>query len=1103
MDWQVSNEQHIDLISSYYDLYLTALDGVPSLVDRYGISYDRIIAISHHELDIRMLVEQKGIEVFDKLAAYGVVSEYVYAASAMRGIPRMPKVASLGIDYQSFFAPLPDRLATVGYGSSMSVKTYGVEWKRGELAEAAAREAGLAFKIAGSTGNQTSFHDMPQFYRTIDALLTSSVSEAAQLPVMEAAAAGRLVIGTPVGHFPLRAYQGGGILAPIEADKFKAFAAKTLSHYRDNPSEFAEKCASIQEAARTFDWTFAINDWVELIESAGQSARIHRGTQPATTPATARIIRKAVVCDVEWLSSYLTNEHYYLIKLLGEEHGFDVLDSSKMNFEEERTISLLNSYGALLIAYQRGARIPIDRLTPYKIFRIDELVSYSDVHDKLVSSYISGCDTIITPYSYDFDKYYTHRDVVLIPYSSSLEGCLGYDDIKFNADPLVKVLVSGSVAWDRPFRQYTAGLSNETIAVLDHPGYGNRYTDDSTAIVRTAYFRELSKYISCFCDGHTANGDVIRKCVLLKNFEIASVGSLLLADRVIEKELNDLGFVDYKNCIFCGRDDFLEKTKWITSEDNRREVDRIRRAGMDLARGKHLTRHRAEQIAELVTNRLQGRSVNRTKGLTEFNDSKPTVRSFDLFDTLVARRCVEPREVFRIVEMRAKRIGFAEARMRAEAEICGSTYTLQDIYDQLSTSHGVAKDSAELLMNVELAVEEEMLFPIAETCSSFAQGDVIVSDMYLPEDFLMRIISQQCRLNPSKLFLSSHGKRSGDIWATINEEVHLAEHIGDNEVSDVASAQASGIAARLFTGAKQTPAESDLSDSGYGWLANLVREARLRSWNPDGELRLLQLYQIDLNFPVILLATLSLLHLSRERGWRRILFSGRDCYLWHQLYQELLPELSNPPSSAYFYTSRIARVSPSRSYLKYFREACGGDPAVVADVCGTGWSLDRLLDHTGFLTVDSFLIHHIDTASWREEYESFAPVRRRSNVMSLVRRAVHSDEAEVMEELNRAPHPQVEDVTEIDGRFEPVFTASDREGGVARDDVLAVHHGAFRSAVALLKGAGVGEMHVGDHRLMVERIYRRFEGQLASVGHFLAQKRQEQARFWNVVKHVN
>jgi predicted O-methyltransferase YrrM/glycosyltransferase involved in cell wall biosynthesis len=296
LDWQMNHSANIGEIIPYYDLFMTALDGVSRLVDSYGVPYDKIIALSHHELDIRMLIEQKGIEVFDKFANYGVVSEFVYCASLMQGVPRVPMVASLGINYSEFHADIPERLTTVGYASSMSVKTYGIEWKRGELAEAAAREAGLAFTVAGSTGNQTSFHDMPDFYRSVDAVVTSSISEAAQLPVMESAAAGRLVIGTAVGHFPLKAYQGGGIIAPIEAEKFKAFTAATLRYYKENPAAYFDKCSSIQEAARKSDWQHSIGEWIELIETARPAS-----TRPSQT---STITVREYEFTADWFSGY-------------------------------------------------------------------------------------------------------------------------------------------------------------------------------------------------------------------------------------------------------------------------------------------------------------------------------------------------------------------------------------------------------------------------------------------------------------------------------------------------------------------------------------------------------------------------------------------------------------------------------------------------------------------------------------------------------------------------------------------------------------------------------------------------------------------------------
>ena len=279
VNWQVDHAAYIAELIPFYDLFMTALDGVRTLVDVYGVPYGKVIALSHHEFDMRMLIEQKGIEVFDKFASYGVVSEFLYSASIRLGVQRIPMVTSLGVNFAEFYAEVPERLATVGYAGSMSTITYGIEWKRGDLAEAATRDAELGFNVAGWTGNQITFHDMPEFYRSVDAILMSSISEGAGLPVMEAAAAGRLVIGTPVGHFPLKAYQGGGIIAPIEAEKFKNFTSATLRYYKENPTAYVDKCRTIQEAARKFDWQYTIGEWTELIEGAKECGDISGGTQ--------------------------------------------------------------------------------------------------------------------------------------------------------------------------------------------------------------------------------------------------------------------------------------------------------------------------------------------------------------------------------------------------------------------------------------------------------------------------------------------------------------------------------------------------------------------------------------------------------------------------------------------------------------------------------------------------------------------------------------------------------------------------------------------------------------------------------------------------------
>ncbi len=332
--------------------------------------------------------------------------------------------------------------------------------------------------------------------------------------------------------------------------------------------------------------------------------------QAETDSATEHKNKAAVICDIEWLSTFIANEHYYLVKLLQDQHGFDVINThgfdflthqsdvikpTAVDFSNVDMLRKLNSYDVLLIAYQGFVDLPLHLISAYKIFKIDDLVSYNREYDRIVNSLIKNSNIVIGPYAYEFHRYYKHNNVVWVPYSSALEGCKDSEQIDFNTVPMEKVLLTGSIAWDRPFRQYVASLKNEMIEVLQHPGYDKRYDENSQEIVGIKYYRKLSKYLCCFSDAHSY------RYIHLKNFEIASVGSLLLTDKIIEAEMNELGFVDFETCIFCDQQTFLEKLSWIFDPKNRAVVDKIRRAGMELVREKHLTRHRALQINTLVS----------------------------------------------------------------------------------------------------------------------------------------------------------------------------------------------------------------------------------------------------------------------------------------------------------------------------------------------------------------------------------------------------------------------------------------------------------------------------------------------------------------------
>ena len=324
--------------------------------------------------------------------------------------------------------------------------------------------------------------------------------------------------------------------------------------------------------------------------------RPHSGTTNASLiKLGAKSPKVGILCDIDRLSGSLAYEPYYLVNLLAEGYGYDLVNSMTLDYSDNAALRQLNSFDALIVfGYRPAPEIPLHLISSYKILKIDDLFSQDNKFDELLERFVRNADMIISPYAYTLSAHYDQENVVWVPYSSAIEGCKNYYEIGFNDTPRSKVLVSGNLAFDRPFREYVANLNDNHIDKLPHPGYDRRYDDNSSEFVRANYFKILNQYLCCFTDAS------VYRYVHLKNFEISSVGSLLLADDAIQSEMNALGFIDYETCIFSSQQNILEKIAWIVDDRNRATVDKIRLAGMRLVRERHLTRHRASQIHALV-----------------------------------------------------------------------------------------------------------------------------------------------------------------------------------------------------------------------------------------------------------------------------------------------------------------------------------------------------------------------------------------------------------------------------------------------------------------------------------------------------------------------
>ena len=181
--------------------------------------------------------------------------------------------------------------------------------------------------------------------------------------------------------------------------------------------------------------------------------------------------------------------------------------------------------------------------------------------------------------------------------------------------------------------------------------------------------------------------------------------------------------------------------------------------------------------------------------------------SFDVFDTLLLRKTLYPRDVYSLTEREAAAAGFevpgfAAARARTEDSVPYST--LDQVYSGLAELYGWDPETRETVRDLELRIEQDVLTPRRPLADLFeyalSQGKrvVLTSDMYLPEPMLRSILEKKGIRGFEKVFVSCdcrQAKQNGLFSKLLELCPEPAEilHIGDNPAADGSAAQAAGI----------------------------------------------------------------------------------------------------------------------------------------------------------------------------------------------------------------------------------------------------------------------------------------------------------------------
>lgn len=303
------------------------------------------------------------------------------------------------------------------------------------------------------------------------------------------------------------------------------------------------------------------------------------------------------------------------------------------------------------------------------------------------------------------------------------------------------------------------------------------------------------------------------------------------------------------------------------------------------------------------------------------------VISFDLFDTLIARRCLLPEGVFSLAARRAREAGipipedFVSRRQAAERTLYRGGqpwYRLEDVCRFLEADLPLPLGAAAQLRQLELEAELEMVHPRPDMVRLYhrllreGKRVVVTTDMYLTAEQL-RPLLEKCGLAGAEVYVSCEqeaSKHRETLFQVLRERFpgQCILHIGDNPRSDVENARKNGVGGALIPSAAAWMEALEIPQASDPRMRALFAQRCFASAFPleGGRVRIDDPEDAGYLFfgP---LAAGYLAWLVREltaRRMDRVLFVSRDGYLFHRLYRRIRPLYGGLPEADYFLTSR-------------------------------------------------------------------------------------------------------------------------------------------------------------------------------------------------------
>ena len=300
------------------------------------------------------------------------------------------------------------------------------------------------------------------------------------------------------------------------------------------------------------------------------------------------------------------------------------------------------------------------------------------------------------------------------------------------------------------------------------------------------------------------------------------------------------------------------------------------------------------------------------------------VISFDIFDTLLVRPMMQPSDLFKIIGQITNNPDFAPRRQNAEHDFYAThghnkDATLDDIYSMMPEF----ASEKELELNLEYAglIANQEIMQIYNAARRQNKKIIIVSDMYLPIEFIKRVLKKNNITGYDKLYLSNdvgHRKDRGDMYDFILGDLNIAPdkilHIGDNKQSDYAQARRHKIHAWHYTPRvtkfiHSSPQFKSFYSAAAGAVDASIITAMAAQYTDTGD------YWVDFGYkyagPIAFAYAAYIYNKCIRENINNVLFVARDGYLIQKVFNIIN---SQQIKTGYVYAPRVLNYTANLDF---------------------------------------------------------------------------------------------------------------------------------------------------------------------------------------------